>query len=121
MAVRGDWQQLSERIGYWLDYSDPYVTYSNDYIESVWWALATMFRRGRLYRGHKVLPYCARCGTTLSSHEVAQGYKDVKDPSAYVALDLGRRKQRRHGDRDVAGFSSGPPRRGRSSPTSRSR
>ena len=85
---RADWEQLSERIGYWLDYSDPYVTYSNDYIESVWWALATMFRRGRLYRGHKVLPYCARCGTTLSSHEVAQGYKDVKDPSAYVALDL---------------------------------
>ncbi len=85
---RADWQELSERIAYWLDYSDPYVTYSNDYIESVWWALATMFRRGRLYRGHKVLPYCARCGTTLSSHEVAQGYKDVKDPSAYVALDL---------------------------------
>ncbi|MEA2764136.1 MAG: isoleucyl-tRNA synthetase [Gemmatimonadaceae bacterium] len=85
---RSDWEQLSERIGYWLDYSDPYVTYSNNYIESVWWALATMFRRGRLYRGHKVLPYCARCGTTLSSHEVAQGYKDVKDPSAYVALDL---------------------------------
>lgn len=85
---RTDWEDLSERIGYWLDYTDPYVTYSNDYIESVWWALATMFRRGRLYRGHKVLPYCARCGTTLSSHEVAQGYKDVKDPSAYVALDL---------------------------------
>jgi isoleucyl-tRNA synthetase len=85
---RTDWEDLSERIAYWLDYSDPYVTYSNDYIESVWWALATMFRRGRLYRGHKVLPYCARCGTTLSSHEVAQGYKDVKDPSAYVALDL---------------------------------
>ena len=85
---RADWEELSERIAYWLDYSDPYVTYSNDYIESVWWALATMFRRGRLYRGHKVLPYCARCGTTLSSHEVAQGYKDVKDPSAYVALDL---------------------------------
>ena len=81
-------EELSERIGYWLDYSDPYVTYSNNYIESVWWALATMFRGGRLYRGHKVLPYCARCGTTLSSHEVAQGYKDVKDPSAYVALDL---------------------------------
>ncbi len=85
---RADWESLSERIGYWLDYSDPYITYSNDYIESVWWALATMFRRGRLYRGHKVLPYCARCGTTLSSHEVAQGYKDVKDPSAFVALDI---------------------------------
>ncbi|MFL5593809.1 MAG: isoleucine--tRNA ligase [Gemmatimonadaceae bacterium] len=85
---RSDWEELSERIGYWLDYTDPYVTYSNNYIESVWWALATMFRRGRLYRGHKVLPYCARCGTTLSSHEVAQGYKDVKDPSAFVALDI---------------------------------
>ena len=94
---RADWESLSERIGYWLDYSDPYVTYSNDYIESVWWALATLFRRGRLYRGHKVLPYCARCGTTLSSHEVAQGYKDVKDPSAFVALDLvgGASKMRR--------------------------
>src|SRR5256714_2709539 len=90
---RADWESLSERIGYWLDYSDPYVTYSNDYIESVWWALATLFRRGRLYRGHKVLPYCARCGTTLSSHEVAQGYKDVKDPSAYVALDLAGEKK----------------------------
>ena len=89
---RTDWEELSERIAYWLDYGDPYVTYSNDYIESVWWALATLFRRERLYRGHKVLPYCARCGTTLSSHEVAQGYKDVKDPSAYVALDLTDKK-----------------------------
>ena len=85
---RADWEEMSERMAYWLDYSDPYVTYSNNYIESVWWALATLFHRGRLYRGNKVLPYCARCGTTLSSHEVAQGYKDVKDPSAYVALDL---------------------------------
>src|SRR3954463_14497719 len=85
---REDWQKLSERIGYWLDYSDPYVTYSNDYIESGLGGVGAMVRRGRLYRGHKVLPYCARCGTTLSSHEVAQGYKDVKDPSAFVALDL---------------------------------
>ena len=85
---RTDWEELSERIGYWLDYSEPYVTYSNDYIESVWWALATLFEKGLLYRGHKVLPYCPRCETTLSSHEVAQGYRDVKDPSAYVALDL---------------------------------
>jgi len=98
---KSDWEALSERIGYWLDYSDPYVTYSNDYIESVWWAVATLFRRGRLTRGHKVLPYCARCGTTLSSHEVAQGYKDVKDPSAYVALDL----------LAVSGVSAGPRRR----------
>lgn len=85
---QSEWQELSERIAYWLDYSDPYITYSNDYIESVWWALATLFDKGLLYRGHKVLPYCPRCETTLSSHEVAQGYRDVKDPSAYVALDL---------------------------------
>ena len=85
---RGDWERLSERIGYWLDYDDPYVTYSNEYVESVWWALATLHRRGLLYRGHKILPYCARCGTALSSHEVAQGYEDVEDPSVYVALDV---------------------------------
>jgi len=85
---RSDWERLSERIGFWLDYSEPYVTYSNNYVESVWWALKTMFDRDRLYRGHKILPYCPRCGTALSSHEVAQGYKDVKDPSVYIALDL---------------------------------
>jgi isoleucyl-tRNA synthetase len=87
-TYRGDWERLSERIGYWLDYEHPYVTYSPDYIESVWWALATLYRKGLLYRGHKILPYCARCGTALSSHEVAQGYEDVDDPSVYVALDL---------------------------------
>lgn len=85
---RSDWEKLSERIGFWLDYSDPYVTYSNDYVESVWWALKTLYDKDLLYRGHKILPYCARCGTALSSHEVAQGYRDVKDPSVYVALDL---------------------------------
>jgi isoleucyl-tRNA synthetase len=88
-TYRADWERLSERIGYWLDYEDPYVTYSPDYVESVWWALTTLYRKGLLYRGHKILPYCARCGTALSSHEVAQGYEDVDDPSVYVALDLG--------------------------------
>ncbi|MDQ6829402.1 MAG: isoleucine--tRNA ligase, partial [Gemmatimonadota bacterium] len=78
----------STRIGYWLDYSDPYITYSNDYVESVWWALATLHQKGLLYRGHKILPYCSRCGTALSSHEVAQGYEDVKDPSVFLALPL---------------------------------
>ena len=87
-TYRADWERLSERIGYWLDYDDPYVTYTPEYVESVWWALATLYRRGLLYRGHKILPYCARCGTALSSHEVAQGYEDVDDPSVYVALDL---------------------------------
>jgi isoleucyl-tRNA synthetase len=85
---KGDWEKLSARIGYWLDYSDPYITYSNDYVESVWWALTTLYERSLLYRGHKILPYCPRCGTSLSSHEVAQGYEDVRDPSVYVALVL---------------------------------
>jgi isoleucyl-tRNA synthetase len=85
---RSDWETLSSRIGYWLDYSAPYVTYDNDYVESVWWALATLHRKGLLVRGHKILPCCGRCGTALSSHEVAQGYSDVEDPSVYVALPL---------------------------------
>ena len=83
-----DWERLSERIGYWLDYDNAYITYTNEYVESVWWALATLHDKGFLTRGHKVLPYCPRCGTTLSSHEVALGYQDVSDPSVYVALDL---------------------------------
>jgi isoleucyl-tRNA synthetase len=88
-TYRAEWELLSERIGYWLDYEHPYVTYTNDYIESVWWSLATLYDKGLLSRGHKILPYCPRCGTTLSSHEVAQGYEDVEDPSVYIALDLG--------------------------------
>jgi len=85
---KGDWEAVSERMGYWLDYADPYVTYHNDYVQSVWWALKTLHEKELLYLGHKILPYCARCGTALSSHEVAQGYEDVEDPSVYVALDL---------------------------------
>ncbi len=85
---RGEWEQLSKRTAYWLDYNDPYVTYHNNYVESVWWALRTLHEKGMLFRGHKILPYCARCGTSLSSHEVAQGYDDVEDPSVYIALDL---------------------------------
>lgn len=87
-TYKGDWEEVSERMGYWLDYADPYVTYSNEYVESVWWALKTLHAKGMLYQGHKILPYCARCGTALSSHELAQGYEDVEDPSVYVALDL---------------------------------
>jgi isoleucyl-tRNA synthetase len=87
-TYREEWERLSERIGYWLDYDDPYVTFSNDYVESVWWALKTLFDKNLLYRGHKILPYCPRCGTVLSSHELALGYADVEDPSVYVALEL---------------------------------
>ena len=85
---RADWEKLSARIGYWLDYEHPYVTFHNDYVESVWWALKTLFDKDLLYRGHKILPYCSRCGTALSSHELSLGYRQDEDPSVYVALDL---------------------------------
>jgi isoleucyl-tRNA synthetase len=73
------WEEMTTKIGYWVDMEEPYVTYHNSYIESVWWALKQMWNKDLLYEGHKVMPYCPRCGTALSSHEVAQGYKDVKD------------------------------------------
>ncbi len=73
------WEEMTNKVGFWVDMDHPYVTYHNDYIESVWWALKQMWEKGLLYEGHKVMPYCPRCGTALSSHEVAQGYKDVKD------------------------------------------
>ena len=73
------WEEMTNKVGYWVDMENPYVTYHNNYIESVWWALKQMWDKGLLYEGHKVMPYCPRCGTALSSHEVAQGYKDVKD------------------------------------------
>jgi isoleucyl-tRNA synthetase len=83
-----DWESLSDRIGYWLDYEHPYVTYSNPYIETVWWLLKRLYEKTLLYRGHKVLPYCPRCGTALSSHEVAQGYETVQTNSVYVTFPL---------------------------------
>lgn len=79
-----EWAKTSKRIGFWLDYENAYFTFTNKYIESVWWLLGQLFEKGLLFQGHKVLPYCPLCGTTLSSHEVAQGYKDVKDPSVTV-------------------------------------
>ena len=74
-----EWEKMTDKVGFWVDMEHPYVTYHNDYIESVWWALKELWNKGLLYEGHKVMPYCPRCGTALSSHEVAQGYKDVKD------------------------------------------
>ena len=73
------WEEMTNKVGYWVDMEHPYITYDNKYIESVWWALKELWKKGLLYEGHKVMPYCPRCGTALSSHEVAQGYKDVKD------------------------------------------
>ncbi|MGH8004582.1 MAG: isoleucine--tRNA ligase, partial [Limisphaerales bacterium] len=83
-----EWDELTERIGYWLDLQNPYVTFKNEYIESVWWILAQYFKKGLIYRGFKVVPYCPRCGTGLSSHEVAQGYEDVTETSIYVKFRL---------------------------------
>ncbi len=89
---KADWEALSDRIGYWLDYEHPYITYSNNYIETVWWLLKRLHEKALLYRGHKVLPYCPRCGTALSSHEVAQGYETVQTNSVYVTFPLQTRK-----------------------------
>lgn len=83
-----DWREMSDRVGFWADMDDPYVTYHNDYIESVWWSLKTIWDKGLLYKGHKVVPYCPRCGTALSSHEVAQGYQDVKELSAITKFKV---------------------------------
>ena len=87
-TYKEDWEQLSERIGYWLDYSRPYVTFHPEYIESVWWILKELASRGLLYRGYKSVPYCPRCGTALSSHEVAQGYRDIEDASLHFLCPL---------------------------------
>jgi len=87
-TYKEEWEELSERIGYWLDYSRPYVTFHAEYVESVWWVLEQLSGRGLLYRGHKSVPYCPRCGTALSSHEVAQGYEEVEDPSLFFLCPL---------------------------------
>ena len=81
---KGMWEEFSDVVGFWADMEHPYITYENDFIESEWWALKEIWKKGLLYKGHKVIPYCPRCGTPLSSHEVAQGYKDVKERSAIV-------------------------------------
>ena len=79
---KGMWEDFSGTVGFWADMDDPYVTYDNNFIESEWWALKQIWEKGLLYKGFKIVPYCPRCGTPLSSHEVAQGYKDVKERSA---------------------------------------
>lgn len=81
-----EWEEMTRTMGYWVDLDAPYVTFENNYIESVWWALRQYFDRGMIYKGYKIQPYCPRCETPLSSHEVSLGYKDVKDPSVYVRM-----------------------------------
>ncbi|MGN0815068.1 MAG: isoleucine--tRNA ligase [Candidatus Coproplasma sp.] len=85
---KGEWEKMSDRVGYWVDMDNPYVTYDDKYIESEWWALKRMHEKGLLYKGHKIVPYCPRCGTALSSHEVAQGYKLVKENSAVARFKV---------------------------------
>ena len=85
---KGMWEEFSETVGFWADMENPYVTYYDDFIESEWWALKTIWDKGLLYKGFKIVPYCPRCGTPLSSHEVAQGYKDVKERSAIVRFKV---------------------------------
>ncbi len=87
-AYQADWRALSDRIGYWLDYDRPYVTCTKEYIESVWWLLKRLFDKGLLAPGHRVLPYCPRCGTGLSSHELSLGYEEVRDRSIYLTFPL---------------------------------
>ncbi len=83
-----EWRKMTERVGFWIDMDNPYITYHNTYIESVWWALKKIWEKGLLYKGNKVVPYCPRCGTSLSSHEVAQGYKEVEDPSVFAKFPV---------------------------------
>ncbi len=82
------WEEMTNKVAFWVDMDDPYITYDNKYIESEWWALKELWQKGLLYQGHKVMPYCPRCGTALSSHEVAQGYKDLKDLTCIAKFKL---------------------------------
>ena len=91
---KGEWEKMSDRVGYWVDMDNPYVTYDDKYIESEWWAIKEMHKKGLLYKGHKIVPYCPRCGTALSSHEVAQGYKSVKENSAVARFKVKGEKNR---------------------------
>ncbi len=85
---KGMWEEFSDVVGFWADMDDPYVTYHNDYIESVWWSLKQIWEKDLLYKGHKIVPYCPRCETPLSTHEVAQGYKDVKEKSVIAKFKV---------------------------------
>lgn len=87
-TYRKDWEELSQRVGYWLDYDNPYMTCAQEYMESVWWALSKLWEKGLMYRGHKSLPWCPRCETGLSSHEVAQGYQTTTDRAVVVGFPL---------------------------------
>ena len=88
MKYEDEWKRMTERIGFWIDLDNAYFTFKNEYIETVWWILKTFWNKGLLYEGYKVVPYCPRCGTALSSHEVAQGYKDTEDYTIIVKFPI---------------------------------
>jgi len=85
---KGEWEKMTERIGFWIDLKNPYITYDNDYIETLWWIIQQAHEKGLLYKGHKVIPQCPRCGTSLSSHEVAQGYRNIKEETVYIKFKV---------------------------------
>ena len=89
---KNEWERMSETLGFWADMENPYITYDNNYIESVWWSLKQIYDKGLIYKGHRIVPYCPRCGTALSSHEVAQGYKDIKEKSIFVKFKVEKEK-----------------------------
>jgi isoleucyl-tRNA synthetase len=120
-TYKQDWEQLSDRIAYWLDYEHPYITYSNDYVESVWWLLSRLYEKRMLYRGHRVLPYCPRCGTALSSHELALGYEKNPGPLDLCRVPAGRRERARAHRLDHHSLDAAFQRRGRGSSRSRIR
>jgi len=94
MKYEDEWKRMTERIGFWIDLDNAYFTFKNEYIETIWWILKSMWDKELLYEGHKIVPYCPRCGTALSSHEVAQGYKDVDDHTVIIRFPLKNRKDR---------------------------
>ncbi|MFU8797054.1 MAG: class I tRNA ligase family protein, partial [Dehalococcoidia bacterium] len=104
-----EWEAVTERLGYWLDMENPYVTMDNRYIESCWWIVKQLWDKGLVYQGYKVTPHCPRCGTSLSSHEVAQGYEDVEDPSVYVKFRLEPASLKKRARFYLLGGPSAPP------------
>ena len=91
---KDEWEKMTERIAFWVDMEDPYVTYDNDYIETLWWIIKQIWDKDLLYRDYKVVPYCSRCGTSLSSHELAQGYKEnTEDPSVFIKFKIKNTKK----------------------------
>ncbi|MEM3857006.1 MAG: class I tRNA ligase family protein, partial [Thermoprotei archaeon] len=100
-----EWRRITERIGYWIDLDNPYITFRNEYIESVWWSLKRLYEMGLLYKGFKVVPYCPSDETPLSSHEVAQGYRDTEDPSVFVKFKL---KDGKHAGQSLLAWTTTP-------------